>query len=276
MGFQTSAPQRNSVIGQVVWNQKKIQNLTTPNIRFYNKDTKEESFLVPPGDRTQAQVVGKLAKVSFGQVESYTDREKNTGEKNLWRMYVTLDGGKNEPLSVLSLDVFDASTKRVNSDSLGLVNSLATLVEAQANGEVDANHPVMIGFYRKADKNDKSKTYPQSIVRLPSGQDAEGYFEFKDSNLFIKSPTLPPRGKPVLDASGNHVEVAGIKAYDYSEAIAWLEDKAGFLTSYFEKNGDQDVTAPQDEAPAADEDGVDLAGVAEAATQQQARQRMAG
>ena len=280
MGFSSSAPQsRESIIGSVVWNQKKIPNLVTPNIRFYDKDKKEETHLIAAGEIGQAQVSGVLAKVSVGQVPSYNDRLKDTGESNQWRVYATLDSGPDEPLAVLGFDVYDASTQRVSPEGLALVNSLATHAQLVIENKLQAELPVQIGFYRSTDKQDNTKSYANSVIRMPSGANEDGTYEFRDPKNIIRSAEMPPRGEPVMvpDSNGNmaHLEVNGIKAYNYTAAIQWLEGKLGLLTEHYKRS---DVEAPVDTAPAESmEDEADLAGAVDAVTEDQTtRQRMAG
>lgn len=266
MGFSTSASNsRPSQIGQVVWGSKN-PDLVTPNIAFYDKDTKETSHLLPAGTKGQVNVSGAIRRVSASPVESYNDREKKTGQKSLWRMYVTLDSGAEEPLAVLSFDVFDQSTGSVDGRGLDLVNSLHSHMQMVQSGQIAADAPVQIGFYRKVDGE---KSYPNSIIRLPVF-DAEGNAQFTDPKLFVKSDAFPPRGEPVM-VNGKQVEANGVKVFDHTKAVEWVEGKIGALQEHYAR----ETEAPADSAaPAEGEDGADLAGVAEAVAAD--RPRMAG
>ncbi|MDF8359458.1 hypothetical protein [Achromobacter anxifer] len=274
MGFSTSTgASRQSIIGQVVWGSKN-PDLPLPNIRFYDKDAKQESYLVPIGTRAQAKVSGVITRFSIGQVPSYQDKEQNTGETNLFRAYLTLDGGADEPLAVLAFDVFDRKAEKVDSNSLQLINSVASHLEAVQRGELPADAPVEIGFYRKPNPNNKDKPFPASIIRLPSEYDEAGTPVFGDAKNFVRSESLPPRGVPMKKPDGQPLLVNGQQVYDHSEAIAWVEGKIGVLLEAYKK---EDATAAEKDAQTAagatDAPAADLSGVAEDAVAAAQRQR---
>lgn len=274
MGFSTSTgASRPSIIGQVVWGSKNLE-LPLPNIRFYDKEKKEESYLVPIGQRAQAKVGGVITRFSIGQVPSYQDKEDKNGETNMFRAYLTLDSGPDEPLAVLAFDVFDRKAEKVDGNSLQLINSLASHLEAVQRGELPADAPVEIGFYRKPNPNNKDKPFPASSIRLPSDYDEGGNPIFGDAKNFVRSESLPPRGVPMKKADGQPLMVNGHQAYDYSEAISWVEGKIGALLEAYKKEG---ATSAEQEAQAAagntDAPAADLNGVAEDAVAAAQRQR---
>ena len=268
MGFSTSAGiGRKSQIGMIAWGSKD-PTLPMPNIRFYDAETKQTSYQVNPGSTGQARVDGMLRRLSVTPVESYNDREKNTGLKSEWRMFLTLDGGEAEDLAVLGMTFLDEGLATVDQRSLQLINSLHSLMElmqkGQENGGIDRETPIQIGLYSAPGNN--GQVYPRSIIRLPSGYDENGVAQFNDPKNFVRSESLPPAGVPV-EVNGKPVMANGMPVRDYTAALEWANEKVTALVDFFgKKDGEQETEG---------ESAADLAGAAAAADEvAQQRPRM--
>lgn len=269
---------REAEFGRIVWRNKKHTDLITPNIRQYSKET-GETFVSPPGEKKHPEITGVIKKVSVGQAFSFndTDTAKRTGvpatEKNQWRVYITLEDSPSEPLTIIGMDVLEHKLKTVTYESLNLVGILAKHAEMVQSGELSGDTPVAISLYRKVDRKDKNKSYPAVAVRLPSGYDAEGNALFEDFKKTIHADAFPPNREPVMH-NGEHLMVNGHKAYKHDAAIAWLEEKLGYLMSVY---GKDELGEQADNQPGVEDEAADLAGVAEAvAGEAPVRERMAG
>lgn len=274
MAFSKSSPvSRPTKFGHVRWNIKD-KEIPSPNLEFYDAETKQSSLLLEKGERGSVHITGKIINATAFQRAGYNDRLKGTDEKNEWRLMLTLDSGDPE-LSALTMDLI-SDTGVPNQNTLELLNSVVTHLE---NGGKDT--PIQINLYRRRDKNDPNKTYPASIIRLPSGFTEDGTPLFEDRKNFVRTDSLPPRGTPII-IDGKHVEVNGVKAYDYENVRAWASEKMIALVSFFpKKNGEIEhdaATAESNVNPQfEEEDGVELAEAIETATSDTpVRQRMAG
>lgn len=262
MGFKSASSNgREANLGTLVFGTKN-KDLPVPNVRFYDAAAGKESFLNPVGSHGGVKVDGVIKKISCSAVTSYTDRENkfidpatNEIAKRQFRIFVTFDGGADEPLSVLGFDIYDASTQKVDRNGMDLLNNLATHLEAVQKGELDAATPVQLNVYKKDDG------YNASLLRLPSGFDDEGKPEFKDAKNFLKNAALPPRGEKLTKPDGTPILAAGKEVYDEAKPIAWAQEKIGLLLEHYKTLGETEG-----------EEAADLEGAAEAAQ----RQRVAG
>lgn len=222
---------RETTIGRVRWDIKD-KTIPSPNVEFYDKETKTASVLLQPGERGGIDVTGKITNVAVFSYQGYNDRERGTGEANAWRAMVVLDNG--EPAdSGLVLDLI-SDTGVPNPHTLQLLNQIAAHLE---NGGKDT--PIKIGLYRK-EKDGKS--YPASSVRLPSGTDEHGNALFEDYKNTVKTD-LPPRGTPVLDANGNEVKANGQTVYSYDVVTEWLNELMPKIMAHFPRKGQNEAEA---------------------------------
>lgn len=269
MAFAKSTPAgRPTQFGHVRWNIKN-EEIPSPNLEFYDADTKTTSMLLQPGDKGGVQVTGKLVNATAFRREGFNDRKKGNGEENEWRLMLVLDSGEEE-LSAMTLDLI-SDTNVPNSNTLTLLN---TIVKHLEDGGKDT--PIQIGLYRN------NKGYPASTVRLPSGFSEDGTPEFNDYKNFVRADDLPPRGEPVM-VDGKHFEANGGKAYKYDNVLAWASDKMEALVSFFpKKDGEAQAEGAQAEQAsnpdAGQDDGVELAEAIDQAANDApaARERMTG
>lgn len=275
MAFSKStASSRPTQFGHIRWNIKN-PDIPSPNLEFYDSETKTTSLLLEKGERANVQITGKLVNATAFTRQGYNDRQKGNGEENEWRLMLVLDSGGPE-LSAVTMDLI-SDTEVPNQNTLELLNAVVTHLD---NGGKDT--PIQIGLYRRRDKNNADKTYPASIIRLPSGEAEDGTPQFDDFKNFVRTDALPPRGEPVM-VNGKHLEANGIKVYNYEKVLDWASKKMEQLVAHFPKKEGQlqaeaaaanGATNPE----AAAEEGVDLAEAAAevAGEDAPARQRMAG
>lgn len=221
----------------VVWNKK--DDTPTPNFEFYNSETKQNFYLIEPGERATPLIDGFISKIDVQQRAGYNDRKNNTGEKNQWvlRVLMSPDGGAAKNGLNFNL-VSDVGVPDYNT--LSMLNTLNTMLE-----EGYQNCPVRLSFYQRKGQN--GNLYPASSIVLGSRnedgqflQNEDGSFVFDDyKNNMIKSPEMAPRADKREEADGSPMMINGQQAYDHRGPIAWTQETLAKVLSYYETDQNQ-------------------------------------
>lgn len=255
MAFSRSQPKGGETIyGTVVWGTKN-ENLTVPNIRFFDRASGVESYIVPEGERGTAQVDGVIKHVTFKPAESFSDRDANKTraqeDKVLrdWNMIVYVSSGQGPDAGV----IFKMVNEGIPDDrTLGVLNQIKKHLD---DGRKD--DPVRISLYSKRDGD---KLWPRSSIIYSTGVDEEGNLLFEDYKNAVFTDGFPPRREPMLKPGTDEVLKSGDKiVYDYDPAIAWANTTAGEIASHF-NNPEKDAEAEQaasEDAPHDDDEAVD-------------------
>ena len=269
MAFEKTTPQGQTTWAEVTWNEsKKNPKLPFPNLRFYDKETGTISHLLEEGDRGQVRISGRLVGVSPFFRMGYNDKQNNSPEPNELRLRIAFKDDNDPTTYALSVKLL-SDTQVPQSATMQLLNLIHAFSLKIKSGEIPKETPVQLGLYRKVVGD---KVYPAMTLRLPSGQDEQGSALFDDPKNTVHAEDYAPRGKEIIGADGKPIMTPAGKAYDYTEARAWIEKTINEVLEVFgSQNGQDDhegAEMPQD-------DPADLGAAAEAAVAQAGRPRAA-
>lgn len=224
----------------LVW-AKKDESIPTPNFEFYNADTGATSYMVSPGERATPQIDGIITKIDVDYRAGYNDRKNATGEKNEMRLriFMSPDGGPAQSALTMPL-VSDVGVPNYNSLSL-----LATINSFLKQGLRDC--PIRLSFFQRKSAKD-GKFYPASSMILGSRNeqneflvDENGEFVFdnyKENMIRTSEEDMRPNPKAILRDDGTPLLINGMRAYDHTDAINWVNNVMSYVLAHYETEGE--------------------------------------
>jgi len=264
---------------------KDEQGNEVEKIEVEEKTNVVTKYAVPPGTKKNLSIEGVIESVTVFQKPGYNDRDKvkytnAMPEKNQWDLCVRLvDNLEDKTAPVYALHtVLKTDTDQLDSNAANLLNVLCAHTQGVEEGKISAEMPIRFEFYQTPQKNQDGTVNPAYFnkhVKLlaPTGfNEASELWEFNDPRNSIKSADLPARREPVI-INGKHLEVNGVKAYDYQKMFEWMEPRVAYVTGFYKKDAqkqsnqqtqEQGLSPSSEQTPAEtkfqpiDEDGVDL------------------